>query len=607
MYHEFYALREKPFSLSPDPRFLFLSDSHREALAHLLYGIEQGEGFIVITGEVGTGKTTLSRTLLQRIEPGTEVAFIFNPQLTASELLQSICAELGLPAADRTRREMMEALNRFLLAKKSEGRRVILLIDEAQNLPPDTLEQVRLLSNLETDTEKLLQIILIGQPELDAILDSASLRQLNQRISVRWRLSPLSALETRDYVKHRLRIAAGAPREIFTDLALREVHRRSGGVPRLVNLLCDRALLAGFGAGARSIGLSLVSQSDREVRGGGRGFVPARPSLLDRLVPAPTQQLLSAVLLVAIGVLAALVGQRLWQRGAVPPPVSAAPPSLSAPPAASVAPAVTVAALPPPVERVRPATPPAVQPPGSVPARPGAAREADPAPEPKPRRVREPVPVQLSLALDQSSPAATTAAAIDRLFVMWKGEYDGPGFLSLEEGLGLLERAELSMLPVRQGDLATIQRFNYPALIPLAAVDGVPRAVLLQEIRDDEVVLVGLLGETPVRVPLDEMLARWTGEAYVAWRDFARLPELLAPGQTGDSVAWLQRSLHELGFLGEPVPSGVFDRATTEAVRALQRARNLGVDGTVGPFTKMVLYESLSAYAIPRLVRKGVG
>jgi len=600
MYHEFYALREKPFSLSPDPRFLFLSDSHREALAHLLYGIEQGEGFIVLTGEVGTGKTTLSRTLLQRIEPGTEIAFIFNPQLSASELLQSICAELGLPAADRTRREMMDALNRFLLAKKAEGRRVILLIDEAQNLPPDTLEQVRLLSNLETDTEKLLQIILIGQPELDAILDSPSLRQLNQRISVRWRLSALTALETRDYVKHRLRIAAGAPREIFTDLALREVHRRSAGVPRLVNLLCDRALLAGFGAGARSIGLSLVSQSDREVRGGGRPYPSEfRPSLLDRLLPAPTQQLLSAALLVGIGVLVALVGQRLWLSSEALPPVSAPPPV-----------ATSLAPLPPPLTRTvstspeRLANPVAQQ----IAALAPPAERLRAAEEPPPARsARAPVPVQLSLALDQSSPAATTAAAIARLFGMWKGEYEGPSFLSLEEGLALLGEAEISTLEVSSGDLESIQRFNYPALIQLRAVDGAPRAVLLQEIRGDDAVLVGLLGETPVVVPLTDLLERWTGTGYIAWRDFARLPDLLAPGQTGDAVAWLQRSLYDLGFLHRAVPSGVFDGATAEAVRAFQRARNLSVDGTVGPFTKMVLYEALSAYAIPRLVRREVG
>jgi general secretion pathway protein A len=209
MYTEFYGLREKPFSLSPDPRFLFLSASHREALAHLLYGIEQGEGFIAITGEVGTGKTTLCRTLLQRLEPGSEIAFLFNPQLSGLELLQAITAEFGLPVEGQSRRELMAQLNAFLLTKKQEGRRVLLLIDEAQNLDSEALEQVRLLSNLETDTQKLIQIVLIGQPELDAMLESPHLRQLRQRISVRWRLNSLSASETREYVRHRLRVAAG--------------------------------------------------------------------------------------------------------------------------------------------------------------------------------------------------------------------------------------------------------------------------------------------------------------------------------------------------------------------------------------------------------------
>ena len=266
MYTQFYGLREKPFSLSPDPRYLYLADPHREALAHLLYGIEQGEGFICITGEVGTGKTTLCRTLLQRLESGTEVAFIFNPQLSGTELVQAINSELGLPIAGLDRRELMEQLNRLLLARRLENRRVLLIIDEAQVMERDALEQVRLLSNLETNTAKLIQIVLIGQPELDRLLESPDLRQLRQRISVRWRLEPLSAADTRDYVRHRLRIAAGAPRQLFTDLALREIHRRSHGIPRVINLLCDRALLAGYAAGAQAIGLGLVTQTDREVR-----------------------------------------------------------------------------------------------------------------------------------------------------------------------------------------------------------------------------------------------------------------------------------------------------------------------------------------------------
>ena len=188
MYTAFYGLREKPFVLSPDPRFLYLAGSHREALAHLLYGIEQGEGFISITGEVGTGKTTLCRTLLERLEGDLELAFLFNPSRTALELLQSICAEFGLPAEGLARRTLMQQLNHFLVEQKRIGRRVLLIIDEAQTLSESTLEQVRLLSNLETSRDKLIQILLLGQPELDRKLDERGLRQLRQRISVRWKL-----------------------------------------------------------------------------------------------------------------------------------------------------------------------------------------------------------------------------------------------------------------------------------------------------------------------------------------------------------------------------------------------------------------------------------
>ena len=245
MYLGFYGLREKPFSLSPDPRYLFLSASHREALAHLLYGIEEGEGFIEVIGQVGTGKTTLCRTLLDRIGSDAEIAYIFNPSPSEVELLSAINREFGLPTAARTRTDLLDALNQFLVEKNASGRRVLLVIDEAQNLDPAVLEQVRLLSNLETDRAKLLQIVLIGQPELEENLSRSDLRQLRQRTVMRWTLRPLSRSEVTEYLEHRLRVAGRQDPRLFTPAALRSLTRASRGIPRLINALADRALLAG--------------------------------------------------------------------------------------------------------------------------------------------------------------------------------------------------------------------------------------------------------------------------------------------------------------------------------------------------------------------------
>jgi general secretion pathway protein A len=265
MYTAHYGLREKPFSLTPDPRYLFLSASHREALAHVLYGIDQGEGFIAVTGEVGTGKTTLCRTLIERLGAETEIAYLFNPALDPEELLRAVAMEFDILPAGLGRAELNDRLNRFLLDASRRGRRVLLIVDEAQGLSIETLEQMRLLSNLETATAKLIQIVLFGQPELDEKLDGKDLRQLRQRISVRWRLGSLSDAEARDYVQHRVRVAAGDDRDLFTASALKEIRRRSRGIPRLLNLLADRSLLAGYADGAQRVSGSHVGQAAREI------------------------------------------------------------------------------------------------------------------------------------------------------------------------------------------------------------------------------------------------------------------------------------------------------------------------------------------------------
>jgi general secretion pathway protein A len=296
MYTSFFGLNEKPFTITPDPRYLFMSERHGEGLAHLVYGVTESGGFIQLTGEVGTGKTTLVRTLLGKIPAEVDIALILNPQLTAVEFLVTICEELGIPVPNRrhSAKALVDALNQHLLAAHARGRRTILLIDEAQNLAEDVLEQLRLLTNLETAKQKLLQIILIAQPELRDKLSKTSLRQLTQRITGRYHLEPLSRDEACQYIDHRLRVA-GALTEIFDMPAKREVFRLSGGVPRVMNVICDRALLGAYSKESRLVNKRLVRKAAAEVSG-----QSIAPLIIKWLVPT-------------IGIAAAMfVGASLW-------------------------------------------------------------------------------------------------------------------------------------------------------------------------------------------------------------------------------------------------------------------------------------------------------
>lgn len=272
MYQQYFGLRALPFSIAPDPHYLYLSNQHREALAHLMYGVGAGGGFVLLTGEVGTGKTTVCRCLLQQLPEGTEVAFIINPMQSPADLIASICDELRLPQAEDPAniRKQIDRLLAHLIDTHGRGYRTVVLIDEAQNLPVETMEQIRLLTNLETDETKLLQLVLIGQPELNDKLALPELRQFAQRITARYHLGPLTLAETRAYVHHRLAVA-GVYDEIFPDWSLRRIHGASGGVPRLINVLCDRVLLGVYAESARSV-------ARRHVR-----------RAIDEVLPAPTR------------------------------------------------------------------------------------------------------------------------------------------------------------------------------------------------------------------------------------------------------------------------------------------------------------------------------
>lgn len=268
MYLEHYGLTEPPFSITPDPRFVFLSERHRDALAHLLFGVTQGGGggFVQLTGEVGTGKTTLCRLLLEQLPQNTRVALVLNPRLTPIELLEAICEELHLDLDGRrgSAKALVDALNAYLLDAYAQGLRVVLVIDEAQNLSVDALEQVRLLTNLETPTQKLLQVVLLAQPELRRILAREDLRQLAQRITARYHLMPLDATETGEYLRHRYRIAGGQ-RFPFDAGAVKRIHAHSGGVPRLINTLAERSLLAGYAHDVAMLDARWVDRAAAEV------------------------------------------------------------------------------------------------------------------------------------------------------------------------------------------------------------------------------------------------------------------------------------------------------------------------------------------------------
>lgn len=267
MYLSFYGLAQAPFDITPNPRFLFQSTKHREAINHLLYGIRERKGFVQLTGEVGAGKTTLCRSLLEQLDPSFSTALILNPVMTAEELVRAIAAEFGLNASGRDRLETIATINEHLLTQAQNGRDCVLIIDEAQDLTDDLLEQVRLLSNIELDDRKLLQIVLLGQPELRDRLNNPRLRQLRQRITVRYHLAPLTRAEVSQYVKHRLELAGANGTPHFTQPAYWRLFHYSGGIPRLINAVCDKALLAGFVEQSDRISYRMVNRAIRELEG----------------------------------------------------------------------------------------------------------------------------------------------------------------------------------------------------------------------------------------------------------------------------------------------------------------------------------------------------
>ena len=587
MYERFFGLADTPFRLTPDPRYLFLSPKHAEALAHLKLGLRESSGFVCITGEVGTGKTTLLRAFLRELGPDVATAYVFNPPLTALELLKTINAELGLPALTRSRKRLMDALNAHLLALREAGRRAIVVIDEAQALPIDVLEQLRLLSNLETATEKLLRIVLVGQPQLRALLLHPELVQLNQRITLRWHMGPLSARETAAYVAHRLRVASGGPPpRVFTRAAVRSMHRIAGGVPRLVNMLAHRAMLAAFAADRRVVSARRVRQAYREI--GALPLAASAPRRRSVRRVAWAAGAMAAVLAaLAVGIERAGVAPDLRLVLGTSPPTEAA--MTAAPAEAAPAPEPADEPAPPAAASPAAASPPA------APAPPVETARSDP-PDASPPAPAAPGPEERLAAL---AAAASLRSAFDTVLAAWHARPLVAGEpVTVPDLTTLAQRRGLEHLPL-VGNASMLRLLDLPAVLALRVPGGDgPRYVALTGMTPTGVRVV--MGVEPVDVDTAFLDRHWFGEAHLLWRDFESLGPTFGRDGRGAPVARLQALLRGVGTYRGPV-NGIFDPATEAAVLAFQRSRFLEADGRIGRLTRIVLYDAAGGYARPTL------
>jgi general secretion pathway protein A len=554
MYTAYFGLAEPPFSLTPDPRYLYMSERHREGLAHLLYGIQQPGGFVQLTGEVGTGKTTLCRCLLEQLPPEVDVALILNPRLTVVEFLATMCDELHVtyPAETTSVKVLVDALHGHLLEVHARGRRTALIIDEAQNLSADVLEQIRLLTNLETASEKLLQIILIGQPELIRLLERQELRQLAQRITARYHLLPFSTRDTCAYIGHRL-LVAGGNSGLFTPAALRRVLRLSGGVPRVINILCDRALLGAYANDRHRVDVATVRRAGQEVRG---SF--GRKRWVGRLAWAVG---VGAVILAAVGV--AILGT---------------PRRLSLPWSDGAASAVSADARQTPIIREKDDDLQRRQ--VATPDSPGQARRAvtgvaDGRAAPAFRLVD---------LLSDSSKRGGDDAAFSSVFTRWGVEYrEGSGGRECDAG----RSSGLECL-TKVGNWNKLRRLDLPVILELAEPNGERRRVALVALGEDSATLeIAGRGYT---FPVGEIDRLWDGSFILVWKAPPFALRLISSGTRGKEVEWLRTRLDAIeGKTSKGRSSDIYDAELERRVIAFQRSRSLVPDGIVGGETLMYL------------------
>jgi general secretion pathway protein A len=604
MYNHFFGFKERPFKLVPNPAYLFLSKSHQEAMAHLVYAVGAGDGFVELTGEVGTGKTTLCRAFLEHLDQNTEVAFIFNPVLDPEEFIRAVIDEFGIPSEGNTTKELMDTLNNFLMEKKAQSKNVLLLIDEAQNLTRGVLEQIRLISNLETTQSKLLQIVLVGQPELATFLGSHDLRQLSQRITLSCRLQPLTYKETEDYIKHRLSIASGKQITMFAREAVRRVYRYSRGIPRLINIACDRALLTAYGRDQKKISNKIAAMALKELGGHDR---EKRFDLgVNKKTTAAVACALSATLLIilyAFGIID--VSKRVENQNIQRITVKEA--SQQAASHQDTKPAGKIEAESDKNQVL-----------GYETVEPDARKIQEPNVENTEHEVKNMLkfsskdPEQGAITevglrdfLKIKSHRAFRAEAFKAVMKLWDVNADSTLYVedTLDDFSFFLLAAKQNRFDVYRvkSDLELILKLDLPVIMQFHTAQGkIPAYLVLFKIEGEKLSLKNTSDSDVIISSPHELRTHWSGIAYIPWKNYFALTGTIPRDAKGESIITLKLLLKDLGFSDIEL-SPEYDEKTRKAITKIQAGYNLPVDGVVGPMTKIVLYNQKKSLKIPHL------
>jgi general secretion pathway protein A len=621
MYKNFFGFKERPFKLVPNPAYLFLSRSHEEALAHLTYAVIQGEGFMEITGEVGTGKTTLCRAFLEHLDDDTTSAYIFNTNLSSIELLKAINDEFGIPSDADNPKDLIDTLNAFLIEQKAQGKNTILLIDEAQNLTNEVLELLRLLSNLETAKHKLLYIILVGQPELKEKLNSHELRQLKQRISLSCRLIPLELKDVRNYIQHRIYVASGEPRVQFADAAYRSIYNYSRGIPRLVNIVCDRALLTAFSLDQKEITQGIVKASINELTD--RNNIK-ESSFGERKKTILSFSIVSLILLMIFYFSPGLFRTNTIDKSPetkkldtphsnnvkkpasviTAPDVKKSVTSVGSDVKENPAPPVTVSES---KKMIQTETASESKKPVSI----AIASESERIEEQK-VKAHEPVMVAISepvrnlgSLLGTMNRRSSRHMAIKVALNLWDIEPEIKSDLdAINDDLNFFELvSKENNLLIRRinGNLNAIKKLNLPVILTVHLNKGVPPLYLaLIKIDAQKITIRGGKQDVSIEVSPVELEPYWSGEAYVPWKNFLSLKGIIPINCPKNSIVTLKMFLRDIGFKEIKI-NPFYDDKTRQAIKEIQKKYGLNIDGAVGSTTKIALYNEKKIFKRPHI------